>query len=272
MTRRARFTVAYDGTDFHGFAEQRDARTVMGEIRAAVEKVARGPVEIVCAGRTDAGVHGWGQVISVDLPHDLSLADLQRRVNKMCGPQIGLRDGQWCTDPDFNARFSATFRRYRYHVLNTPEPVPFLARTTWHVAEPLHVWAMQLACDPLIGEHDFTSFCRKPKTDEHDGAGTEPSMTRYVISADWHEVHDEVSGAPLLRFEIAANAFCHQMVRSIVGTLVEVGRGRLHAGDVRGILTARDRQFAGKVAPPQGLVLWEVGYGGRDPSTRVHRP
>ncbi len=255
MTRRARLTVAYDGTDFHGFAEQKSARTVMGELRAALEKIVRQPVEPVCAGRTDAGVHGWGQVVSLDLPANTDLAGLQRRVNKLCAPAIAVRDAAWCADPEFSARFSATYRHYHYHVLNAPEPNPFWARTAWHVIEPLRLWAMNLACDPLIGEHDFSSFCRKPKVAD---AADEPSMTRRVISAQWREVAGDVPG--LLRFEIRANAFCHQMVRSIVGTLVDVGLGKLHAGDVRGILVARDRNSAGRVAPPHGLVLWEVGY------------
>lgn len=261
MARRARLTVAYDGTDFHGFAEQKAARTVMGELRAAIEKIVRGPVEPVCAGRTDAGVHGWGQVVSLDLPDSTDLGGLQRRVNKLCAPAIAVRDAAWCADPEFSARFSATYRHYHYHVLNAPEPNPFRARTAWHVIEPLRLWAMNLACDPLIGEHDFSSFCRKPKVaDRADGAdpADEPSMTRRVISAQWREVPGDVPG--LLRFEIRANAFCHQMVRSIVGTLVDVGLGKLHAGDVRGILVARDRHAAGRVAPPHGLVLWEVGY------------
>ena len=255
MARRARHTVAYDGTAFHGFAEQVAARTVMGELRTALEKVARMPLEPVGAGRTDAGVHGWGQVVSVDLPDHTDLAGLQRRVNKMCGPSIAVRDAAWCTDPDFHARFSATYRHYRYHVLNAPAPNPFWARTAWHVIEPLKLWAMNLACDPLIGEHEFTTFCRKPKIGDR---ADEPSMTRRVISAGWHEVPGDVPG--LLRFEIRANAFCHQMVRSIVGTIVDVGVGKLHAGEMRGILVGRDRQAAGRVAPPHGLVLWEVGY------------
>lgn len=255
MARRARLTIAYDGADFHGFAEQKATRTVMGELRAALERVARMPLEPVGAGRTDAGVHGWGQVVSVDLPEHTDLAGLQRRVNKMCGPGIAIRDVEWCADPEFHARFSASYRHYRYHVLNSPEPNPFAARTAWHVIEPLRLWAMDLACDPLIGEHDFTSFCRKPKA--ADVADT-PSMTRRLISAGWHEVDGDIPG--LLRFDIRANAFCHQMVRSIVGTLVDVGVGKLHAGDMRGILLARDRHAAGRVAPPHGLVLWEVGY------------
>jgi tRNA pseudouridine38-40 synthase len=230
-------------------------RTVMGVLRAAVERVVREPVELVGAGRTDAGVHGWGQVVSGDLPAAVDLDDLARRVNKMCGPVVVVRHQQW-VDPDFHARFSAQWRRYRYHVWNAPQPNPFLASTSWHVAAPLQLWAMQLACDPLIGEHDFSSFCRRPKVDPDQPA---PSMVRRVVSASWHEVDSEY-GAGLLRFEITATSFCHQMVRSIVGTLVGVGAGRRHAGEVRGTLLAKDRSTAGQVAPPHGLVLWDVGY------------
>ena len=114
---------------------------------------------------------------------------------------------------------------------------------------------LQLACDPFIGEHDFSSFCRRPKP----APGAEPaSMKRRVISAQWSEVPGDVPG--LLRFEIRANAFCHQMVRSIVGTLVDVGLGKLHAGDITAILRTKSRLAAGSVAPPHGLTLWQVGY------------
>ncbi|MFM7686148.1 MAG: tRNA pseudouridine synthase A, partial [Actinomycetota bacterium] len=212
-------------------------------------------VQPVGAGRTDAGVHGWGQVVSLDLPDGTDLGDLQRRVNRMCGPSIAVRDAEWATDPEFSARFSATWRHYRYHVLNHPVPDPFTAGSAWHVPQPLNLWAMQLAADPFIGEHDFSSFCRRPKVPE---GATPPSMQRRVLSATWREVQGDHPG--LLRFEIRANAFCHQMVRSIVGTLVDVGLGRLHAGDIRAILRGRDRAKAGTVAPPHGLVLWEVGY------------
>jgi tRNA pseudouridine38-40 synthase len=224
-------------------------------LRVAIETVVREPVPLVGAGRTDAGVHGWGQVVSGELPATIDLDDLARRVNRMCAPDIVVRDAAWAAD-DFHARFSASWRRYRYHVWNAPQPNPFLQDTAWHIVAPLQVWAMQLACDPLIGEHDFTTFCRKPRV----AAGKrEPTMVRRVLTARWHEVESEW-GPGLLRFEITATSFCHQMVRSIVGTLVEVGAGRLHAGDVRGILLAGDRAAAAQVAPPQGLVLWQVGY------------
>jgi tRNA pseudouridine38-40 synthase len=254
VQRCARVTVAYDGTGFHGFAEHDGVRTVMGELRAAIERVVRVPVALVGAGRTDAGVHAWGQVVSGELPADTDLADLQRRVNKLCAPAIAVRDWQWADD-GFSARFSASYRHYRYHVLNTPEPNPLVAGTTWHVAHPLALWAMQLACDPIIGEHDFSSFCRRPKLPDDQPP---PSMVRRVIRADWSEVPGDVPG--LLRFEIRGTAFCHQMVRSLVGTMVDIGTGKLHAGDMRGILVRRNRRAAGQVAPAQGLVLWEVGY------------
>lgn len=255
MSRRARLTVAYVGTDLHGFAEADGVRTVMGELRGVIEKVVRQPVSPVGAGRTDAGVHGWGQVVSLDLPDDTDLADLQRRINRLCPPAISVRELAWTDDPEFSARFSALWRHYRYHVLNSPIPDPFLAATAWHVPRQLNLWAMQLACDPLIGEHDFASFCRRPKVADD---ATPPSLRRRVISAEWRAVPDDRQG--LLRFEIRANAFCHQMVRSIVGTLVDVGLGKIHAGDVRGILLQRDRRAVTTVAPPHGLVLWEVGY------------
>ena len=257
LLRRARLTVAYDGTLFHGFAENDGVRTVMGDLRDAIEKVARQRVELVGAGRTDAGVHGWGQVVSCDLPDDTDLDDLVRRINRMCGPEVVVRTAAWAEPADFSARFTATWRHYRYDVWNAPHPNPFLAATTWHVPQPLSLPALWLACDPLIGEHEFSSFCRRPKAVVGQ---PDPSMTRRVTLARWSEVPTDY-GAGLLRFEIRANAFCHQMVRSIVGTLVDAGAGRLHAGDIRSILLAKDRQAAGQVAPAHGLCLWEVGYG-----------
>jgi tRNA pseudouridine38-40 synthase len=252
LTRRVRLVVAYDGTPFHGFAANAGVRTVMGDLSAAIETIVRQPVKLTGAGRTDAGVHAWGQVVSGDLPAGTDLDDLARRLNKLCAPAIAVRSAEWAAD-EFDARFSARWREYRYDVWNAPAPNPLLAARAWFVPQPLSLWAMQAACDPLIGEHDFTSFCRRPKVDEHE---PEPSMVRRVLGARW----TEVDGDGLLRFEIRASAFCHQMVRSIVGTLVDVGLRKASPGDVRGILVARDREAAGQVAPPHGLALWAVGY------------
>jgi tRNA pseudouridine38-40 synthase len=250
---RARLTVAYDGSGFRGFAVNPGVPTVMGTLAEAVATVVRRPVELTGAGRTDAGVHAWGQVVSGDLPDGTDLADLQRRLNKLCAPAIAVREARWADDADFDARFSASWRHYRYDVWNAPTPNPLLAGRAWWVPHPLARWALQAACDPLIGEHDFASFCRRPKVDVGQ---PEPSLVRRVLLARWSTLDDPDH----LRFEIRANAFCHQMVRSIVGTLVDVGAGKASPGDVRGMLLARDREAAGQVAPPYGLALWEVGY------------
>ncbi len=256
-SRRARFVIAYDGGAFRGVAEHDGVRTVMGDLRAAMEKVVRMPVALVVSGRTDAGVHAWGQVLSGDLPEEVDLANLAHRLNRMCGPEIVVRDAAWAENPEFNARHDAARRHYRYHVWNSPVGNPHVAAHAWHVVPHLHLELMQLGCDPLIGEHDFTSFCRRPKVAADQ---PEPSMVRRVLQARWSDVATDFDGGRLLRFDIRATAFCHQMVRSIAGLLVDVGIGNAHAGDVRGILLSRNRAIAGQVAPPHGLCLWEVGY------------
>ncbi|MEA3076482.1 MAG: tRNA pseudouridine38-40 synthase [Actinomycetota bacterium] len=244
-------TVAYDGTGYKGFAFQPGGvKTVAGSLAVAIEKVLKHPVRFVVAGRTDAGVHAWGNVVHFDSPldaDDLGLVSLQRALNKMLRPSIVVRDVE-VADPDFHARYSATARRYHYTVLNRPVPDPFLATTAWHVEEPLDLRAMQAACDPLFGEHDFSSFCRKPP----DASG---SNVRRLREARWIALEDG-----RLRFDVEASSFCQQMVRSVVGTMVEVGLGKKRAGDMAGILRAKDRSQAGQLAPPQGLVLWEVLY------------
>jgi tRNA pseudouridine38-40 synthase len=171
----------------------------------------------------------------------------------MCGPAVAVRDAAEVA-ADFDARWSATGRRYRYLVLNRPDPDPFLARTAWHVERPLDRYAMALACDPLIGEHDFAAFCRRPK---RSTGQADASLVRRVAEAGWSDDGDGV-----LRFEIEAGAFCHQMVRSVVGTLVEVGAGRRKAGEMAGIIRAGDRAGAGDLAPPHGLTLVAVRYDG----------
>jgi tRNA pseudouridine38-40 synthase len=148
----------------------------------------------------------------------------------------------------FDARRSATGRRYRYTVLNRPVPDPFLAATSWHVARPLDRRAMQLACDPLYGEHDFSSFCRRPP---NPGG----SLVRRVRDADWIDGDDGI-----VCFEIEASSFCQQMVRALVGTMVDIGLGKRRAGEMSGILRAGNRAAAGQLAPPHGLCLREVTY------------
>src|SRR5439155_20421239 len=153
-TVRVRATVAYDGTDYSGFAVQAyGMRTVGGALTDALSRVVGHPVELTCAGRTDAGVHAGGQVMSFDArAEQLDLELVQRSVNKQLRPQIAIRSIE-CASPDFDARFSATARLYRYTILNTPAPSPFDARTAWWIDAPLDLNTLRLACDPLVGEH-----------------------------------------------------------------------------------------------------------------------
>jgi len=240
-------TVAYDGTGFRGFYANEGVKTVGGTLTSALAKILGYPVDLTCAGRTDKGVHAWGQVVSFDVEEfGLDLESLQRSLNRMLGPAIVVRDAQKAHST-FDARRSAIARRYRYSVLNREVPDPFLARTAWHVTYPLDIRAMTLACDPIIGQHDFSSFCRLPEE--------EASLVRTVRDARWVDLGDGC-----LRFDIEAVAFCHQMVRSLVGTMVEVGRGKKKAGDIAAIIRAEDRAAAGQPAPPHGLCLWEVLY------------
>jgi len=243
-------TVAYDGTGFRGFAAQRDQRTVEGVLVEALGQALRGDVaDVTGAGRTDAGVHAWGQVVSCSTAQTVDPDDLARRITRRLAPEIVVRDVR-AVDADFSARHSATARTYRYTIVNRPAPDPFRARYSWWVPEPLDLARLRLGADPFVGEHDFAAFCRKGP----DGTTT----VRRVLRSHWDDLGDGV-----LQYEIRATAFCWQMVRSIVGTLVEIGGGRLTAGDVLTILRSRDRARAGRLAPPEGLCLWRVDYEGR---------
>ncbi|HEX2849842.1 MAG TPA: tRNA pseudouridine(38-40) synthase TruA [Acidimicrobiales bacterium] len=250
---RVRMTVAYDGGPYKGFARQPGVKTVAGTLEEAIERVLRVPVRLTCAGRTDAGVHAWGQVVHFDVPDPLGgdrvldLDALQRSLNRMLRTTIAVRAVDVAPE-GFDARHSAVARHYRYTVMNRPVPDPFLAATSWHVESPLDLRAMQLACDPFFGEHDFAAFCKKPDDPQ-------ASTVRKVLDARWLDLGDG-----LLRFDISATSFCHNMVRSIVGTLVDVGLERKTAGDMAWIIRTGDRQHAGPVAPAHGLLLWAVRY------------
>ncbi len=246
-------TVAYNGSGFHGFAANRDVRTVAGDLETALATIVGEPVTITCAGRTDKGVHGRGQVISFEVPDDVR-ADphrIQQSLNGLCKPNIVVRDIA-IADDDFDARFSAQWRQYRYQVLVSPHPDPLRAHTSWHVNTPLDLEVMNEAATHLLGEQDFTSFCKRVKVAEGE---PEKSMVRRVLEAAWISTDDEI-----VEFWVKSTAFCHQMVRSFVGTLVDVGIGKFAADDIPKILEAQDRLAAGQVAPPQGLTFWEVRY------------
>ncbi len=242
-----RLTLAYDGTRFRGWARNAGQRTVEGVLSEALENVLGSVPKISVAGRTDAGVHARGQVASFRADEGIDLASLQRSINGMLAPEIVA--GEVRSAPDgFDARFSASAREYRYRIDVGPWPDPFDAPFVWHRPRELALTAMREAARPLLGEHDFASFCRRPQS-----GGTVRRLERLSVVRRGDRV--EVSAR--------ANAFLHQMVRTLVGTLVKVGDGKMDPRAFVQILEARDRQRAGQMAPAHGLTLERVVYGRR---------
>ncbi|MCB1246005.1 MAG: tRNA pseudouridine(38-40) synthase TruA [Acidimicrobiia bacterium] len=238
-----RLDFAYDGAPFFGYAIQKDQRTVQGDLEAAL-RPHTGDIRTAVAGRTDRGVHASGQVVSFvasELNPDLVL----RSLNRQLAPHIVV-SGLRVVDDDFSARFSATGRAYRYRVLDTEFADPLRASAVWHVRDRLDPDAMNDALDGIVGEHDFAALCRRYRN---------RSLVRRVEWARWHRLDDE------LLLSIGANAFCHQLVRSVVALTVDVGRGIVESAAVPDIIESRDRHHARGVAPPHGLVLVAVAYG-----------
>lgn len=238
--------IAYDGTGFRGWARQRGAnvRTVQGVVEERLAHLLKTDVVTMGAGRTDAGVHAWGQVASFDAPDATDPAWLKARLNRWLAPEVVVRAAAVVPE-SFDARFSATRRTYEYTLYRSGVPSPFLEPFAVHVPVPLSVSLMRRAARAFVGEHDFASFCR----------GGEGPTTRRVRSI---VIRPHADGRLVVR--IAADSFCQQMVRSVVGTLVDAGVGKRAPEDVSRILAARDRAEAAPVAPAKGLVLMDVRY------------
>jgi tRNA pseudouridine38-40 synthase len=239
-----RLDLGYDGTGFRGYARQDGLRTVQGSLENALETLLGHVPDTSVAGRTDAGVHALGQVVSFPFEGELDTARMLRSLNGLVGPEISVRAVSLVGD-DFHARHSASSRRYRYRIGTAPAGDPLTRHWTWEVGRALDVAAMAQAAGQFIGEHDFSSFCRSVEG---------KSNVRRVV-----ESRLEAEG-PVIEFWIIANAFCHQMVRSLVGLLYDVGRGFTPEASVAEVIEARDRSRTATVAPPHGLTLWEVGY------------
>ena len=242
---------SYDGASFSGFARQPGLATVQGRIESALSTVCGGEVLTVGAGRTDAGVHARGQVMSCEIP--ASCADvprLRRSLNALSGPGIVVREVRE-TRPGFSARFDAQARTYRYRIAVGPVPPLFTARFAWHVPHELEAEAMRVAARHLVGEHDFRSFCVAE-------SAKDKSTVRRVDSIDI--VVESHLGEDCLSIQVVGNAFLHSMVRVITGSLVEVGSGRRDPAWMARALAARAREAAGPTAPPNGLTLWHVAY------------
>ena len=245
--------LGYRGAGFSGFAAQPGQRTVAGEVARALETLLRRPVELACAGRTDAGVHALAQYVSVPVTDaELALARhrLMRGLAALTPDDISPR-ALWRAPKGFSARFDARMRSYRYRIA-AGEARPVLAWDhAWWLRGELDLTAMRAGAAHLVGEHDFKSFCKAVSA---EGKPT----CRYVASVD---VREEVEcGERMVCVDVVGNAFLHSMVRTITGTLVEVGSGRRDADWVAEALAARDRRAAGPCAPAKGLTFTGVAY------------
>lgn len=251
--RTIRLVLAYDGTEFRGWATQRNPqiRTIEGEISSHLERVLQEAPKLSVAGRTDAGVHARGQVASFSTASALRPASLQSVLNAALAPEVVVTACSYAPE-GFSARFSASAREYSYVIDTAPIPDPFASRHRWHRPGVLGVASMRAAARSLVGERDFASFCRHPGQDR----STVRDLQRLTVARD----------SDLVVIRARADAFLHQMVRSIVGVLVAVGEGRLVPRDVERIAEARSRASTPQPAPARGLTLERVIYGRRTPT------
>ncbi len=247
------FRLGYDGTEFSGFAEQPGQRTVAGEVRRALEVFLRREVEITCAGRTDAGVHARSQYVSVPVTADELAITRRRWMRALVAllPREIVASEVYRAAPGFSARFDARSRTYTYRIATGDAPPLLTRRFTWWHRYELDVAAMDDAAHRLLGERDFKSFCKTAS------AVGKPTCRNVQAVSFAREVN---LGEECLAFTIRGNAFLHSMVRTIVGTLVEVGSHRRDPAWVDEVLAARDRAAAGPTAPACGLCFMDVAY------------
>jgi tRNA pseudouridine38-40 synthase len=242
---RYRLTIEYDGTDYHGWQVQPNGRTIQAVLQAALTQMTGESAAVVAAGRTDAGVHACGQVISFALQRPAPTSALQNALNALTPPDICVTAAEMAGD-DFDPRRAARSRVYTYRIWNARWMSPFWRRYAWHVPRPLALDGMRSAAAHLVGEHDFSSF---------QAAGCEAKQpVRRVLRSDLDD------SDKLITYTIEATGFLRHMVRNIIGTLVEVGLGERAAADLPGLLAARNRTLAGPTAPACGLCLQRVNY------------
>lgn len=262
--------ISYDGTDFSGIAEQvrgpeePQIRTVIGELRPLFEMVAQTPVSLAMSGRTDKGCHARHQVLSFELPDDsasdVDMGRLAYVCNKKLAPEVVVHSIEQA-DENFHARYSAKARTYRYFIDTSEIPNPFISRYVWNVGQALDVDAMNQAAQCFVGEQDFTSVCKTDPSLDHNIR--EVFFSSFLDVNDHAELvtpFDSLSTNGLVCFEISANAFVWNMVRSVMGVLVAVGQGTLSPGDIPGLIAAKSRTHGCVLAPPAGLILWDVQY------------
>jgi len=240
-----KLTLEYDGTTYAGWQRQLNQPTIQEAVETAIEGVTQTKVSVMGAGRTDAGVHAFGQVASFRIDRDMTSREWMRALNAHLPETIAVRSAAIVADA-FHARHSAKGKLYEYRILNRPERPAVDRHYCWHIHKAVDDAAMNQAAMALIGSHDFSSFESQPTENEDPIC----HMQRLTVFRQGDQ----------LRIEAYADRFLKQMVRSIVGTLVEVGLGKRSAESLHAILAARDRPAAGKTAPPQGLFLVHVDY------------
>ena len=244
--QRIKMTLAYDGTAFNGYQVQPNGRTVQEEVQRALKQMHKGrTVHVTGSGRTDAGVHAAGQVIHFDTPLSIPVENWTRALNAQLPPDIRIVQTEFASD-DFHARYNVIRKTYQYRVHHRAASDVFRRNYAVHEPRKLDLIEIKKAAAYLVGEHDFTSFC-SARSEVKD-------KVRTIYRIDIEQDHDEV----LFTFE--GNGFLYNMIRVLMGTFLEVGRGQRQADELPLILEAKDRNRAGKTAPPHGLYLWEVSY------------
>lgn len=267
MPRTLKLTIAYDGTAYAGWQRQANALSIQQVLEDEIATIVGAHNPLIAAGRTDAGVHAAAQVASITIDHPIPAAELLRALNaRLKAGDIRIRSIEDTFDR-FDARIYAKSKTYRYAIWNGAAVSPFIRNVVWHVPARLDLDRMIAATAALTGEHDFAAF---------QGGGSDVQTTvRTVLAAELVEmdIHTDMpiamspmpEGVPysdgrLLRFEISGTGFLRHMVRIIVGTLVDIGRGQMEVEEMAAVIQSRDRRRAGQTAPPNGLMLWRVSY------------
>lgn len=266
-----KLTLAYDGTDFYGWQVQPDKPTIQGELQAALGRITGEAPLPQGSGRTDAGVHALAQVASFTLQAPIPAENLHRALNRTLPPAIRVSEAR-TVHSGFHARHSARAKTYEYRIFRGPICPPFLARYVHACSWPLDLAALQAAAHHFLGEHDFLSFAATdpdlsarnapPRTEADEDFDGPKGCVRTVFQSYW-EPQETADGA-LLVYRVGGNGFLHHMVRNLVGTMLDVGRGHLAVEAIPRILAIRSRAAAGPTAPARGLFLHSVKYDERD--------
>lgn len=243
--------IQYDGTDFHGWQVQENDRTIQGELERVIGMLDEAKVGVVGSGRTDAGVHAEGQVANVFINRSFTPDKLRAAINGNLWRDIRILKAEKASD-DFHARFSAKRKTYVYRIVNAPVMSPFWRRFAHHEHKALDIARMTEAARLFLGEHDWTAF----SSAHADGESRVRTVHDFTIESKW----DDRAVANILEFRIVANGFLRYMVRSIIGTLIEVGRGEKDSDTIQTAIVTGDRSLAGKTAAAHGLTLLRVDY------------